>query len=101
MVQPTEVNIPGITVLLQSGNCFNNNSVPVSAVTDGNGRYTFETLPDGIYCVSINALAAGNQEKLLPGAWTFPQNDVWYQELNIINGANAYSVNFGWDYQFN
>jgi hypothetical protein len=101
MVQPTEVNIPGITVLLQGGSCFNNNAVPVSAVTDGNGRYTFGSLNAGTYCVSINAQSPGNADKLIPGWWTFPGYNVWYQEITLTQGSNAYSVNFGWDYQFN
>lgn len=99
MIQPTEVNIPGITVLIQWGSCLNNNAVPVSAVTDGNGRYTFGGLNAGTYCVSINAQAPGNIERLLPGQWTFPQPDVWYQEVTLVPGANAFPVNFGWDYQ--
>jgi hypothetical protein len=99
MVQPTEVNIPGVTVLLQWGSCLNNNAVPVSAITDGNGRYDFGTLNAGTYCISINAQSNSNANILLPGWWTFPQFNSWYQEITLTPGANAYSVNFGWDYQ--
>ncbi|MFZ0549166.1 MAG: NBR1-Ig-like domain-containing protein [Candidatus Promineifilaceae bacterium] len=99
MIQPNEVNIPGVTVLIRLGSCLNNNNAAVSAVTDGNGRYTFVDLLPGTYCVSIDALANGNQQVLLPGMWTYPQTNVWYQELTLTQGAQAYSVNFGWDYQ--
>jgi hypothetical protein len=101
MIQPTETYIAGVTVLLQLGSCWNNNNVPVSAVTDGTGRYTFGSLQPDTYCVSINALAPGNLEILLPGDWTFPQPGVWFQEITLLGGENAFTVNFGWDYQFN
>jgi hypothetical protein len=101
MIQPSEVNIAGVTVVLQWGACLNNNAVPVAAVTDGSGRYTFGSLNAATYCVSINAQSSDNANLLLPGWWTFPQQNVWYQELTLVPGANAYSVNFGWDYQYN
>jgi hypothetical protein len=100
MVQPTESNISGVTVLLQLGSCINNNAVAVSSVTDSTGRYTFGNLNPGTYCVSVNAIDNANAAKLLPGDWTFPNNGVGYQELTLQAGAQAYSVNFGWDYQF-
>jgi SH3-like domain-containing protein len=99
MIQPTESNISGITVLLQLGTCPNNNAVAVSSVTDASGRYTFGNLAPGTYCVSINATDNANVAKLLPGDWTFPTNGISYQELTLQPGAQAYSVNFGWDYQ--
>jgi uncharacterized protein YraI len=101
MIQPTEVNIAGVTVLLRLGSCANNNNVAVSAVTDGSGRYTFGNLQPATYCVSVDALANGNQQILLPGVWTFPQFNVSHHEITLTAGANAYSVNFGWDFQFN
>jgi hypothetical protein len=100
MVQPTENNISGVTVLLQLGSCINNNAVAVSSVTDSTGRYTFGNLNPGTYCVSVNAIDNANAAKLLPGDWTFPNNGVGYQELTLQAGSQAYSVNFGWDYQF-
>jgi hypothetical protein len=100
MLQATESNISGVTVLLQLGNCLNNNNVAVSSVTDSNGRYTFGNLNPGTYCVSINATDGYNAPTLLPGEWTFPFNNVSYQEITLQAGAQAYSVNFGWDYQF-
>jgi hypothetical protein len=99
MIQPTETYISGVAVSLQAGSCHNNNSVAVSAVTGSSGRYTFSSLLSGTYCVSINATAPGNLQKLLPGGWTFPQVNVWYQEITLLPGAAAFSVNFGWDYQ--
>jgi hypothetical protein len=100
MIQPTEVNIPGVTVILRLGACYNNNNVPVAAVTDATGRYTFGTLNAGTYCITVDATSAENANLLLPGWFTFPQFNGWYQEITLTQGANAYSVNFGWDYQF-
>jgi len=99
MIQPTETNIPGITVLLQLGPCRTGNSVAVPAVTDGTGRYSFGNLQAGTYCVSMNAASPQNAPLLLPGDWTFPARGIWYHELTLSTGDNAYSVNFGWDYQ--
>lgn len=99
MIQPTESNIAGIEVLLQVGSCANNGAVQVNAVTDSTGQYSFGSLLPGTYCVSMNAASAHNAPRLLPGDWTFPARGIWYQELTLQAGANAYSVNFGWDYQ--
>lgn len=99
MIQPTENNMAGIEVLLQVGSCTNNSAVQVAAVTDSTGRYNFGNLLPGTYCVSMNAASPHNVSRLLPGDWTFPARGIWYQELTLLAGANAYSVNFGWDYQ--
>jgi uncharacterized protein YraI len=99
MVQPTESNIAGIEVLLQLGACGTDNPVAVPAVTDSTGRYSFSNLQAGTYCVSMNAASSQNAPKLLPGDWTFPARGIWYQQITLQAGANAYSVNFGWDYQ--
>jgi hypothetical protein len=101
MVQPTEVNIPGVTVLLHGGACGNPTGVAVAAVTDSTGRYIFNSLIPGTYCVYIEATLPSNQNVLLPGSVTFPGPNVWYHQLTLVANDNAYSVNFGWDYQFN
>jgi len=100
MLEPNETYISGVTVLLRLGSCGSDNAVPVTAVTDASGKYVFNSLTPGTYCVIINATAPENANTLLPGGWTFPFNDIWYQEITLIAGASAYPVNFGWDYQF-
>jgi hypothetical protein len=100
MIQPTETYIAGVTVLLRLGACASDNAVPVFAVTDASGKYIFNNLTPGTYCVYINATAPENVGPLLPGGWTFPFNGVWYQEMTLLAGTSAYPVNFGWDYQF-
>ena len=99
MIQPTETNIAGVTIFMQLGSCQNNTAVKVSAVTDATGKYLFNNLGPGTYCISMDASAQGNAALLLPGDWTFPARGIWYQELTLLGNDNAYSVNFGWDYQ--
>ncbi|MBE2201077.1 MAG: hypothetical protein IAE79_20860 [Anaerolinea sp.] len=99
MIAPNEGYIAGVAILLQLGSCVNNNNVAVTAVTDAAGKYFFGDLQPGTYCVSMNAAAGGNAAKLLPGDWTFPARGIWYQEITLLPGAQAYPVNFGWDYQ--
>ncbi len=100
MLQPNETYISGVTVLLRLGSCASDNAVPVSAVTDASGKYVFNSLTPGTYCVYINATAPENAAPLLPGGWTFPFNGTWYHEITLQAGTSAYPVNFGWDYQF-
>lgn len=100
MIQPTETYIAGVSVLLRLGACDVNNAVPVAAVTDTTGKYTFTNLTPGVYCVTIDATAPENVAPLLPGGWTFPFNGTWSHEIDLRNGSSAFPVNFGWDYQF-
>ncbi len=99
MIQPSETNIPDITILLQQGSCNTDNPVAVPAVTDSTGKYSFNNLQTGTYCVFMNAASPQNGSKLLPGDWTFPARGIWYHQLTLQTGENAYPVNFGWDYQ--
>jgi hypothetical protein len=100
MIQPTENYISGVTILLQLGPCATDNpAVPVSAVTDASGKYTFNNLLPGTYCVFMDAANNGNGNILLPGNWTFPQAGIWYQQINLTAGTQVTPVNFGWDYQ--
>lgn len=99
MIEPTEGYISGVTILLQLGSCLNNNNVAVAATTDAGGRYIFNNLGPGTYCVSMNAASPENGPRLLPGDWTFPARGIWYQEITLRAGDSAYPVNFGWDYQ--
>ncbi len=98
MIQPTEVYIPAVTVQLQSGSCIQNNPKR-TAVTDTNGRYIFEYLQPGTYCVSINPSQDGNAAILLPGDWTFPGLGVRYHEIVVYAGQHTTPVDFGWDYE--
>lgn len=92
--QSIEPKIPGLTVLLQLGPCSNPVSqVPVSANTDVNGLFSFNSLYGGTYCVSIRASDGGNASILGSGSWTMPVNG--NQQITIRPGEQK-SANFGW-----
>ncbi|MBK7897636.1 MAG: NBR1-Ig-like domain-containing protein [Candidatus Promineifilaceae bacterium] len=93
-----EPGIPGVLVSLGEGECPAANSV-ATATTDEDGDYVFTELPAGTYCVSVDALAAEN-EPLLPGSWTFPDNNVSSTTITLADGDLVTGINFGWDYQF-
>jgi hypothetical protein len=99
MIEPTEGYIAGVTILLQAGPCATDNPIATTAVTDAAGKYYFGNLAPGTYCVSMNAATAENAPRLLPGDWTFPAQGIWYQQITLSGSDQAYSVNFGWDYQ--
>jgi hypothetical protein len=99
MIQPTEGYIAGVTVRLQAGSCATDNPTTLAtAVTDSNGRYTFNKLNAGTYCVLINAAESANINTLFAGNCTFPQPGIWYHQITLNNGEQASPVNFGWDF---
>jgi hypothetical protein len=100
MIQPGESYIAGVTILLQTGACATGNpATPIQAMTDSSGKYTFNNLLPGTYCVLMNAAAHGNASILLPGDWTYPRPGIWYQQVSLQAGEHVTPVNFGWDYQ--
>jgi len=95
--QSIEPYIPGVAVLLQRGPCANPTSqVPVTAVTDSNGLFSFNSLYGGTYCVSIHADLGSNMDILGSGIWTVPVNGG--QQVTIRPGEQK-SVSFGWQYK--
>jgi len=100
-----EVGIPGVTLDLGYGPCPSTGAY--TALTDIDGVFMIPGLFDGTYCVTVDALAHGNDLVLIPGSWTFPDRDVNPQEVefNIVVPPEGVDVglpiqNFGWDYQF-
>ncbi len=93
-----EPGIPSVLVSLGEGSCPAESSI-ATATTDEDGDYVFTDLSAGDYCVSIDALDVAN-EQLLPGAWTFPENDVSSTAVTLEDGDLVTGINFGWDYQF-
>jgi hypothetical protein len=76
-------------------------------MTNLDGTFTIPGLFDGTYCVTVDALAHGNDAVLIPGSWTFPDRDINPQEVQfeIVVPPEGVDVglpiqNFGWDYQF-
>jgi CSLREA domain-containing protein len=101
LLEPGEPGLAGVTLRLKSGTCAAGSDL-TTAVTDLNGEYSFPALAAGTYCVSVNALADGNDLVLIPGGWTYPTRggEPATAEIVLGDGEARADVNFGWDYQF-
>jgi hypothetical protein len=97
LLEAGEPGLEGVEVLLGSGACPSTGLATTN--TDANGMYTFGGLSAGTYCVSIDFLGATNEVILIPGSWTYPNED-GAMTVTIAAGENKADVNFGWDYQF-
>lgn len=98
-IEPSETYISGVTVFLRLGSCASDETVAIQAITDYSGKYVFDSLTPGTFCIYIHANTAANAGPLGFGNWTFPSNGIWYQEITLRPGDSAYPVNFGWDFQ--
>ncbi len=95
-----EPGIGGVTVDLGSGSC--SSTGLATDVTDSAGRYRFDGLQPGTYCVSVNVFNHGNDSQLIPGGWRVPNTggDTASYTVQITSGQNRTGVNFGWLFQF-
>jgi hypothetical protein len=93
-----EPGISGITVNLGEGAC------PATGfatfTTENDGSYSFDELAAGEYCVSIDTLGDENQAILIPGSWTFPENNIPETAVTVAAGETSDPIDFGWDYEF-
>jgi len=95
-----EPGFPNVVVDLGAGSC------PATglstATTDSAGRYAFNNLSAGTYCVSVGILAYNNEDQLVPGGWTYPATvgEVARQTINLLVSQNKTGVNFGLMWQF-
>jgi hypothetical protein len=96
--------ITGVTVILGRGAC-PEGGIPAPSdrvttqITDEEGRYLFDGLEAGIYCVSIDALSPENVDLLIPGNWTFPAPGTGRAGIRLAQGEERLTIDFGWDYQ--
>jgi hypothetical protein len=92
-----EPGIEGVEVALGGGAC------PATGLatttTDAVGMYSFAGLDPGTYCVSVDALNAINGSILIPGGWTYP-NQEGQATVAVGAGESSLGANFGWDFQF-
>jgi hypothetical protein len=69
-----------------------------TAVTDQDGRYLFEGLSEGTYCIFMDALSTENVDFLIPGNWTWPAAGVGRYTFVLGPGEQALDRDFGWDF---
>ncbi len=95
---PGEPGIGNVMVHLGSGPCPSTNMGV--KFTDANGEYSFDYLPAGMYCISVDALE--NASVLVPGEWTSPAIDGSLAQgtFNLLEGSSLQNIDFGWRYQF-
>jgi len=94
-----ETGWAGGTIHLGAGVC-PSSGLAVS-VTDADGRYQFDNLTAGAYCVSYNPAADGNDKILIPGAPTFPERgDAGAFQSIILTAGESKIVDFGYAWQF-
>ena len=94
-----EPGIGGVIVSLGAGAC------PATGlaerITDAGGRFSFDQLAAGSYCLTIDAASTHNAPVLLPGAWTSPAApSLVMTTLSLGEAEVRQGLNFGWDYQF-
>ncbi|HSG15498.1 MAG TPA: NBR1-Ig-like domain-containing protein [Anaerolineae bacterium] len=96
-LQEDEGGIEGVRVGIATGDC----PAPATeyALTDADGVYSFVELVPGVYCLSIDSADERNQDVLLSGIWTSPQ-DGQAQQTIPVEGLDVSGVDFGWDFEF-
>ena len=99
-----ETSLSAIAIGLAEGACPSDGTLPAAAavietaVTDEDGRYLFDGLSDGNYCIFMDALSAENVDALIPGNWTWPATGVGYYSFILDPGEQALDLDFGWDH---
>jgi len=100
--QANEPGIAGVQVTLHADTDCTSPAV-ATAITDANGRYTFDGIVDfGMYCVSIRTDAPPNDALFPTGAWTSPTvgNAEPATQTVGVAAADVMEVDFGWDDHF-
>jgi hypothetical protein len=94
-----ETGWAGVTLHLGLGACPSTGLA--TAVTNASGKYRFDGLEAGTYCVSYSALTDGNDTILIPGEPTYPQRgDAGYSQTMPLGSGEEKEANFGFAWQF-
>jgi hypothetical protein len=89
----------GVTLHIGSGAC--PAAGTATAVTDASGKYRFDGLAAGTYCVFYSALTDGNDAILIPGGPTYPQRgEAGYAQTVALGSVEEKEANFGFAWQF-
>ncbi len=101
VVDSGETYTPNASIQLGVGACPSTGYAV--AVTDSNGRYTFNNLPGGTYCLTLDPLYSTNVNIIIPGGVTFPAFGLTggkgYYDVSLGEGEAGTDYNFGWDWQ--
>lgn len=99
-----EPPLPNITISLASGVCPQGGVLPSNpivlqqTVTGEDGRYRFDNLSGGTYCIFMDALSSDNVDFLIPGNWTWPAVGVGTYTVALREGEQRLNLDFGWDF---
>ena len=95
-----ESGISGVEVTLLEGSCSGVAATPLRTTVSGTSGYTFDDLPPGLYCVSVNAISPTNASILIPGKWTAPRISTGIVQSNVtVEPGQNRTANFGWDFE--
>lgn len=94
IIEPGEVGLAEVEVKLGLGACPSAGFAEVRTNTEG--RYSFQGLAPGEYCVSARIGELHLPSVVEPGVWTSPSDGM--TALSIPEGGTRTEVNFGWDY---
>ncbi|MCB8982345.1 MAG: hypothetical protein H6659_00810 [Ardenticatenaceae bacterium] len=101
----SEPSLPGVTISLSGGVCPSDGTVPAAGQvietmeTGEDGRFLFDGLAGGTYCIFMDALSTANVDLLIPGNWTWPAVGVGSYTVALDEGEERLDLDFGWDYQ--
>ena len=94
LLESGEPGLPDVNIELGFGPC---PSFGLAKITTGyGGRYSFQGLLPGEYCVSANFGESHLPSSLEPGIWTNPASGM--HMLTLESGELRDDVNFGWDF---
>jgi len=94
LLESGEPGLPDVNIELGFGPCPSFGLAEVT--TDYGGRYSFQGLLPGEYCVSANFGESHLLSSLKPGIWTNPASGMHIRTLE--SGELREDVNFGWDF---
>ncbi|MEM7030933.1 MAG: NBR1-Ig-like domain-containing protein [Chloroflexota bacterium] len=93
-----EARIAGILVNLHQGSC-PGGDILITKATNISGIYTFDNLPTGFYCVSVDSSTGPNPVLLQEGRWRYPEvtddGPTTFSSHSLGPGETQAS-NFGW-----
>ncbi|MCJ7568076.1 MAG: NBR1-Ig-like domain-containing protein, partial [Anaerolineales bacterium] len=94
LLESGEPSLPDVYIELGFGPCPSFGLAKMT--TDYGGRYSFQDLLPGEYCVSANFGESHLPSSLEPGIWTNPSSGM--HMLTLESGELREDVNFGWDF---